>query len=184
MRPSSAPAGDGERDAFDREMQAPATTSSAAKATLDFRGKRYGFNGGSRLDLIGRRFLPTRRRGANITTSLLITDVDDPPADEVRVGHNRSLGPLVGNLELRLDRIRAPEDPRDHAPLYVWTSPLNAYRVIVGSGGSIPKKTDIDPISGSTRLRLASCQNNCLSSSSLSGCSAATSRAWEKSSGR
>ena len=65
-----------------------------------------------------------------------------------------------------------------------WTSPLNANRVIVGSGGRIPKKIDIDPISGSTRLRSASCQNSSLSSSSFSGCSAATSRAWEKSSGR
>lgn len=66
VRPSSAPAGDGERDAFDREMQVPATTSSAAKATLDFRGKRYGFNGGSRLDLSG---VGSYRLGDEVQTS-------------------------------------------------------------------------------------------------------------------
>ena len=37
------------------------------------------------------------------------------------------------------------------------TSPANAHRVIVGSGGRMPKKTDMPPSSGSTRLRSASC---------------------------
>ena len=48
----------------------------------------------------------------------------------------------------------------------------------------MPKKTQIAPSSGSTRLRSASCQNSSFSSSSFSGCSAAMSFAWEKSSGR
>ena len=42
---------DGERDVFDREMQFAESSSPAAKATLDFRAKPYGFNGGSRFDL-------------------------------------------------------------------------------------------------------------------------------------
>ena len=69
---------DGERDAFDREMEAAESSSPAAKATLDFRAKPYGFNGGSRFDLY--QAVASYKLGDevnNITTPLLITDPDD-----------------------------------------------------------------------------------------------------------
>ena len=65
-----------------------------------------------------------------------------------------------------------------------WTSPANVSRVVVGIGGRTPKKTAMPPSSGSARLRSASCQKSSRSSASFSGCSAARSWAWEKSSGR
>jgi hypothetical protein len=69
----------GERDAFDREMQVIESASPTVKATLDFRGKPYGFNGGGlRFDLF--RAVAAYRLGdevSNITTPLLITDPDD-----------------------------------------------------------------------------------------------------------
>ena len=69
---------DGERDAFDREMQVAESRSPAAKATLDFRAKPYGFNAGSRFDL--HQAVASYRLGdeaQNIKTPLLITDPDD-----------------------------------------------------------------------------------------------------------
>jgi hypothetical protein len=69
---------DGERDTFDREMQVAEGRSPAARATLDFRAKPYGFNGGSRFDLY--QAVAAYRLGeevSNITTPLLITDPDD-----------------------------------------------------------------------------------------------------------
>jgi hypothetical protein len=68
----------GERDAFDREMQIAESRSPAAKATLDFRSKPYGFDGGSRFDLY--QAVASYRLGdevSSITTPLLITDPDD-----------------------------------------------------------------------------------------------------------
>ena len=54
----------------------------------------------------------------------------------------------------------------------------------VGIGGRMPKKTENPASSGSTLYFSASCQNSSFSSASFSGCSAARSFAWEKSSGR
>lgn len=61
------------------------------------------------------------------------------------------------------------------------TSPANANRVWVGIGGRMPYTTEKPAISGSTRLRSASFHQSSWSSRTLSGCSAATSRACEKS---
>jgi hypothetical protein len=69
---------DGDRDAFDREMQLAESKSPAATATLDFRAKPYGLNGGSRFDLY--QEVASYRLGdevKDITTPLLITDPDD-----------------------------------------------------------------------------------------------------------
>jgi hypothetical protein len=69
---------EGDREAFDREMKVAESRSPSATATLDFRGKPYGFNGGSRFDLY--RAVASYRLGeevSNITTPLLITDPDD-----------------------------------------------------------------------------------------------------------
>jgi hypothetical protein len=69
---------DGDRDAFDREMRVAESRSPKGKATLDFRAKPYGFNGGSRFDLF--TAVAAYRLGGevnNITTPLLITDPDD-----------------------------------------------------------------------------------------------------------
>jgi hypothetical protein len=66
---------DGDRDAFDAEMQVAESRSPKGKATLDFRAKPYGINGGSRFDLF--TAVATYRLGDevnNITTPLLITD--------------------------------------------------------------------------------------------------------------
>ncbi len=62
----------------------------------------------------------------------------------------------------------------------VWNSILSASAI----GGTIPKNADKVASSGSTLYFSASDQNSSLSSWTLSGCSAATSLAWVKSSGR
>ena len=59
-------------------MQVAESKSPAATATLDFRAKPYGFNGGSRFDLY--QAVASYRLGdevKDITTPLLITDPDD-----------------------------------------------------------------------------------------------------------
>jgi hypothetical protein len=69
---------DGNREAFDRQMQAAEAMSPAATAMLDFRGRPYGVNGGSRFDLFSK--VAAYRLGDevhNIRTPLLITDPDD-----------------------------------------------------------------------------------------------------------
>jgi hypothetical protein len=69
---------DGDRDAFDREMQAAEAAAPKAKATLDFRAKPYGLGGDSRFDLFSA--VAAYRLGDevnNIRTPLLITDPDD-----------------------------------------------------------------------------------------------------------
>jgi dienelactone hydrolase len=69
---------DGDRDAFDREMAAAEAMAPHATAMLDFRGKPYGINGGSRFDLF--TAVSAYRLGdevQNIRTPLLITDPDD-----------------------------------------------------------------------------------------------------------
>jgi hypothetical protein len=84
---------DGEREAFDREMQLAESKSPAATATLDFRGKPYGFDGGSRFDLY--QAVASYRLGAeveSITTPLLITDPDD---EQFFPGQPRQLYDLV-----------------------------------------------------------------------------------------
>jgi hypothetical protein len=69
---------DGDREAFDREMQLAESGSPKATAQLDFRGKPYGLSGASRFDLY--QAVSRYRLGdeiQNITTPLLITDPDD-----------------------------------------------------------------------------------------------------------
>jgi hypothetical protein len=69
---------DGDRDAFDREMAAAEAMAPHATAMLDFRGKPYGINGGSRFELF--TAVSAYRLGdevQNIHTPLLITDPDD-----------------------------------------------------------------------------------------------------------
>jgi hypothetical protein len=68
----------GDRDAFDRAMLVAESRSPKGKATLDFRAKPYGLDGGSRFDLF--QAVASYRLGdevENITTPLLITDPDE-----------------------------------------------------------------------------------------------------------
>ena len=41
------------------------------------------------------------------------------PADEVGVGDDHAFRPAWRDLEVGLDRVGAPKDPRDHTPLHV-----------------------------------------------------------------
>jgi hypothetical protein len=69
---------DGERAAFDRQLQLAELMAPATKATLDFRGRPYGVAGDSRFDLF--TAVSAYRLGDEvdgITTPLLITDPDD-----------------------------------------------------------------------------------------------------------
>ena len=69
---------DGERDAFDHAMQAAEAAAPKVTAMLDFRGRPYGINGGSRFDLF--TAVAAYKLGdevKDIRTPLLITDPDD-----------------------------------------------------------------------------------------------------------
>ena len=102
---------DGERDAFDDEMQVAESRSPAAKATLDFRAKPYGFNGGSRFDLY--QAVASYRLGDevnNITTPLLITDPDD---EQFFPGQPQQLYDLVPGTK-ELIRFTAHEGANGH----------------------------------------------------------------------
>jgi hypothetical protein len=89
----------GDRDAFDREMHVAESRAPHATATLDFRGKPYGFNGGSRFDLY--RAVASYRLGeevGDINTPLLITDPDD---EQFFPGQPQQLYDLLpGNKEI------------------------------------------------------------------------------------
>ncbi|HEX4009727.1 MAG TPA: hypothetical protein VHX62_06950 [Solirubrobacteraceae bacterium] len=102
---------DGERDVFDREMQVAESRSPAAKATLDFRAKPYGFNGGSRFDLY--QAVGSYRLGDevnNITTPLLITD---PDGEQFFPGQPQRLYDLVPGTK-ELVRFTAHEGANGH----------------------------------------------------------------------
>jgi hypothetical protein len=102
---------DGERDAFDREMQVAESTSPMAKAGLDFRAKPYGFNGGSRFDLF--QAVASYRLGdevSNIATPLLITDPDD---EQFFPGQPQRLYDLVPGTK-ELVRFTAREGANGH----------------------------------------------------------------------
>jgi Esterase FrsA-like len=67
----------GEREAFERSMQAAEAMSPTVKARLDFRGRPYGITNGSRYDLFSS--VASYRLGdevQQIRTPLLITDPD------------------------------------------------------------------------------------------------------------
>ncbi|MBV9338601.1 MAG: prolyl oligopeptidase family serine peptidase [Solirubrobacterales bacterium] len=87
---------DGDREAFDRQMAVAEAAAPKAKAMLDFRGKPYGINGGSRFDLFSA--VAAYRLGdevRNIRTPLLITDPDDEqffPGQPEQL-HGRLTGP-------------------------------------------------------------------------------------------
>ncbi len=49
----------------------------------------------------------------------LLVDPQREPADEVGVGDDDPFGAAVGDLELGLDGVGAPHDPRDHSALDV-----------------------------------------------------------------
>ena len=69
---------EGKQNAFDREMHLAELFSPSTAATLSFRGKPYGLNGGSRFELY--ETVATYRLGEEveqITTPLLITDPED-----------------------------------------------------------------------------------------------------------
>ena len=103
--------GDGDRDAFDREMQVAESRSPAAKATLDFRGKPYGFNGGSRFDLY--QEISSYRLGdevSDISTPLLITDPDD---EQFFPGQPQQLYDLLSGTK-KLIRFTAHEGANGH----------------------------------------------------------------------
>jgi hypothetical protein len=79
-------------------MQVAENGSPVAKATLDFRAKPYGFNGGSRFDLF--QAVASYRLGdevQNITTPLLITDPDD---EQFFPAQSQQLYDLVPGAEL------------------------------------------------------------------------------------
>jgi hypothetical protein len=102
---------DGDRDAFDREMHAAESQSPAAKATLDFRAKPYGFDGGSRFDLY--QAVASYRLGDevnHITTPLLITDPDD---EQFFPGQAQQLYDLVPGTK-ELIRFTAHEGANGH----------------------------------------------------------------------
>jgi hypothetical protein len=102
---------DGDRDAFDREMQVAESKSPAATATLDFRAKPYGFNGGSRFDLY--QAVASYRLGdevKDITTPLLITDPDD---EQFFPGQPQQLYDLVPGTK-ELIRFTAHEGANGH----------------------------------------------------------------------
>ena len=106
-------------------------------------------------------------------------------ADEVGERAQDALGAALGDVDVGLDRVRAPVDARDHRGRDVLDvagelEPGGRGHRAAGS----PKKTAMPPSSGSARLRSASCQKSSRSSASFSGCSAARSWACEKSSGR
>ncbi len=101
----------GERDAFDREMQAAEGRSPTATATLDFRAKPYGFTGGSRFDLY--QAVAAYRLGdevTDITTPLLITDPDD---EQFFPGQPQELYDLVPGAK-KLIRFTAHEGANGH----------------------------------------------------------------------
>jgi hypothetical protein len=102
---------DGDRDAFDREMRVAESRSPTAKATLDFRAKPSGFNGGSRFDLY--QEVASYRLGdevKNITTPLLITDPDD---EQFFPGQPQQLYDLVPGAK-ELIRFTAHEGANGH----------------------------------------------------------------------
>jgi len=102
---------DGERDAFDSEMRAIESKSPAATATLDFRGKPYGFSGGSRFDLY--QEVASYKLGdevQNITTPLLITDPED---EQYFPGQPEQLYNLVPGTK-QLVRFTAHEGANGH----------------------------------------------------------------------
>jgi hypothetical protein len=102
---------DGERDAFDREMQVAESSSSTATATLDFRAKPYGLNGGSRFDLF--QAVASYRLGdevSKITTPMLITDPDD---EQFFPGQPQQLYDLVPGAK-ELIRFTAHEGANGH----------------------------------------------------------------------
>ncbi len=102
---------DGDREAFDREMQLAESGSASATARLDFRGKPYGLSGGSRFDLY--RAVSRYRLGdevQNITTPLLITDPDD---EQFFPGQPQQLHDLVPGPK-ELVRFTAHEGANGH----------------------------------------------------------------------
>ncbi len=101
---------DGDRDAFDREMQVAESKSPAATATLDFRAKPYGFNGGSRFDLYQAVASYRLYEVKDITTPLLITDPDD---EQFFPGQPQQLYDLVPGTK-KLVRFTAHEGANGH----------------------------------------------------------------------
>jgi hypothetical protein len=92
-------------------MQVAESRSPVGKATLDFRAKPYGFNGGSRFDLY--QEVASYRLGdevTNITTPLLITDPDD---EQFFPGQPQQLYDLVPGTK-ELVRFTAHEGASGH----------------------------------------------------------------------
>ena len=96
---------------FLRLLAAFALVIAVATATLDFRAKPYGFNGGSRFDLY--QAVASYRLGdevKDITTPLLITDPDD---EQFFPGQPQQLYDLVPGTK-ELIRFTAHEGANGH----------------------------------------------------------------------
>ena len=78
--------------------------------------------------------------------------------------------PPSGTVQLAPRWRRSGPDARDHRRAGCSARRRRTRtRVTVGSGGRMPKMTDMPPISGSTRLRSASCHHSSWSSATFSG---------------